>query len=144
MAAYGSYYLLDTEIIMDLLKKNSDLNIEENFINKHVNCCISTITWYEIMRNINHIDDSTTKQIFLDFLMEVVAPNVKIISFDEHAAWIAADIANNNSLNKINYDNRDVEQLSIAVSNHLILITNAIEKYENIKSTYSLNYEIWR
>lgn len=143
MSKYGTYYLLDTDILLRLLENNTNTTVEEKVVNKHVNCSISTITWFEVLKKINSVENQELKQIFLDFLMEVIAPNIKIISFDEHAALFAADIANNNRIKNISYIERDLMQLAISISNNLILVTNKKERYEKIKSNFTINVEQW-
>ena len=62
-------YLLDTDVILDLLKNKDNQSLFENICAQKDFCVISVFTWYECLSIVDSIEDGRKKDILFSFLM---------------------------------------------------------------------------
>ena len=76
-------------------------------------------------------------------LVDDIQANYEIIQYDNHAAWIHADIRSRLKEQGIGIDFQDSQIASIAVSNNMVLVTRNIKHFESIQKVSPLMLENW-
>lgn len=137
------YYLLDTNIISEIMRSEPDKNVCRNISEHDKLCAISVTTWNELLYGVNVMPDGKKKNLLLDDLVDDIQANYEIIQYDNHAAWIHADIRSRLKKNGVSLDFQDTQIASIAVSNNMILVTRNTKHFEPIKTVSPLMLENW-
>lgn len=137
------YYLLDTNIISEIMRSEPDKNVCRNISEHDKFCAISVTTWNELLYGVNVMPDGKKKDLLLDDLVDDIQANYEIIQYDNHAAWIHADIRSRLKENGVSLDFQDTQIASIAVSNNMILVTRNTKHFEPIKTVSPLMLENW-
>lgn len=137
------YYLLDTNIISEIMRSEPDKNVCRNISEHDKLCAISVTTWNELLYGVNVMPDGKKKDLLLDDLVDDIQANYEIIQYDNHAAWIHADIRSRLKENGVSLDFQDTQIASIAVSNNMILVTRNTKHFEPIKTVSPLMLENW-
>ena len=136
-------YLLDTNIISQVTKPEPKENIITNLDFHNGSCAISSITWYELINGIELLPKSAKKDKLRLFLNDYVQPSFPIISYDEHAAKINANITScllpKGKITPI----LDTQIASIAIANNLILVTSNIKDFAIFQKKFGLMLEEW-
>lgn len=137
------YYLLDTNIISEIMRSEPDKNVCRNISEHDKFCAISVTTWNELLYGVNVMPDGKKKDLLLDDLVDDIQANYEIIQYDNHAAWIHAYIRSRLKENGVSLDFQDTQIASIAVSNNMILVTRNTKHFEPIKTVSPLMLENW-
>ena len=87
-------YLLDTNVISEPLRPAPDpgvlakLRLNEDFL------AISAVTWHELWFGCLRLPDSARRKAIETYLLQVIAPAMPVLPYDEEAAaWHAAERA---------------------------------------------------
>lgn len=141
-------YLLDTNIVSELGKPNPDKNVLAHIYEKKDLCAIAATTWQELAYGINIMPESKKKKYLYNFIIDYVQATFPIINYDNHCAWIQADIRDRlKSIGKVEDEKTgyaDTEIASIAISNQMILVTRNTKHFALIQSVDSVFYlENW-
>ena len=137
------YYLLDTNIISELMKAFPNPEVVRK-INSYENlCAIPSTTWTELLYGVNIMKEGKKRDFIFDYLVENVQSRFEIIEYDNHAAWIQGDIRSRLKENSITVDFPDTQIASIAVSNGMILVTRNTNHFEPIQKVSPLMVENW-
>lgn len=137
------YYLLDTNIISEIMRASPDANVLKNFTEHEKLCAISSTTWNELLYGVNTMAAGKKRDLIFDDLVDDIQANYEIIQYDNHAAWIHADIRSRLKEQGIGIDFQDSQIASIAVSNNMILVTRNIKHFEPIQKVSPLMLENW-
>ena len=137
------YYLLDTNIISEIMKAKPDENVLKQFTEHEKLCAISSTSWNELLYGVNTMAAGKNRDLIFDDLVDDIQANFEIIQYDNHAAWIHADIRSRLKEHGIGIDFQDSQIASIAVSNNMILVTRNIKHFEPIKKVSPLMLENW-
>jgi tRNA(fMet)-specific endonuclease VapC len=87
-------YLLDTNVISEPLRPAPDAGVLEKLRLHEDSLAISAITWHELWFGCQRLPDSARRVAIEIYLLEVVAPAMPILPYEEGAAaWHAAERA---------------------------------------------------
>ena len=137
------YYLLDANIISEIMCTEPDKNVVKNLSERDKLCAISATTWNELIYGVNVMEEGKKKKLIFDDLVDDIQANYEIIPYDNHAALIHADIRARLKEKGITIDFQDSQIASIAVSNNMILVTRNIKLFEPIQEVSPLMLENW-
>ena len=137
------YYLLDTNIISEIMKQNPVQSVIEK-VNEHEKfCALSSTTWNELLYGLNIMPAGKKRDLYFDILVDKIQSNFDIIQYDNHAAWIQADIRSRLKENGTPVEFDDTQIASIAVANCMILVTRNTKHFEPIQKVSPLMVENW-
>ncbi len=139
-----SIYLLDTNIISQVTRPEPDEKLLTNLDIHSGTCAISSITWFELLNGVSLLPNSKKKTKLTSFLHEYVEPSFPIISYDDHAAAINADITGRLLPKGHPAPILDTQIASIAIANNMILVTDNKKDFEIFAEKCSLMMESWR
>ena len=137
------YYLLDTNVISEIIKAKPDENVLRNFAEHEKLCSISSTTWNELLYGVNIMPAGKKRDLIFNDLIDDIQANYEIIHYDNHAAWIHADIRSRLKEIGLGIDFQDSQIASIAVANNMILVTRNIKHFEIIQQVSPLMVENW-
>ena len=137
------YYLLDTNIISELMKQQPDKHVIAKIKEYERFCALSSTSWSELLYGINIMPAGKKRDFYFDTLVDKIQAEFDIIQYDNHAAWIQADIRSRLRENGIPVEFDDTQIASIAVSNGMILVTRNKKHFEPIQKISPLMVENW-
>ena len=137
------YYLLDKNIISELMKRNPAQCVIEKVKEYEKFCALSSTTWNELLYGVNIMPAGKKRDFYFDTLVDKIQSDFEIIQYDNHAAWIQADIRSRLKENGIPIEFDDTQIASIAVSNCMILVTRNTKHFEPIQKVSPLMLENW-
>ena len=137
------YYLLDTNIISELMKQQPDKHVIAKIKEYERFCALSSTSWNELLYGINIMPAGKKRDFYFDTLVDKIQAEFDIIQYDNHAAWIQADIRARlmDCGTPVEFD--DTQIASIAVSNGMILVTRNTKHFEPIQKISPLMLENW-
>ena len=137
------YYLLDTNIISELMKQQPDKHVIAKIKEYERFCALSSTSWNELLYGINIMPAGKKRDFYFDTLVDKIQAEFDIIQYDNHAAWIQADIRSRLRENGTPVEFDDTQIASIAVSNGMILVTRNTKHFEPIQKISPLMLENW-
>ena len=137
------YYLLDTNIISELMKQQPDKHVIAKIKEYERFCALSSTSWNELLYGINIMPAGKKRDFYFDTLVDKIQAEFDIIQYDNHAAWIQADIRSRLRENGTPVEFDDTQIASIAVSNGMILVTRNKKHFEPIQKISPLMVENW-
>ncbi len=137
------YYLLDTNIISELMKQQPDKHVIAKIKEYERFCALSSTSWSELLYGINIMPAGKKRDFYFDTLVDKIQAEFDIIQYDNHAAWIQADIRSRLKENGTPVEFDDTQIASIAVSNGMILVTRNTKHFEPIQEISTLMVENW-
>ena len=125
------------------MKQNPVQSVIEK-VNEHEKfCALSSTTWNELLYGLNIMPAGKKKDLYFDILVDKIQSNFDIIQYDNHAAWIQADIRSRLKENGTPVEFDDTQIASIAVANCMILVTRNTKHFEPIQKVSPLMVENW-
>ena len=137
------FYLLDTNIISELMKSNPNKNVVEKAKKCELLCAMPSTTWNELMFGVNIMAEGKRKTLLYEDLVDDIQSQYEIIKYDNHAALIQADIRARLKEKGISIDFPDSQIAAIAISNGMILVTRNTKHFEPIQEVSTLLLENW-
>ena len=137
------YYLLDTNIISEMFRPKPNPLVFKKLEEYEKLCSLSSTAWYELLFGVNIMTSGKKRDYIFSKLVDDIQANYEIIQYDNHAAWIHADIRSRLKEQGIGIDFQDSQIASIAVSNNMILVTRNIKHFESIQKVSPLMLENW-
>ena len=137
------YYLLDTNIISEIMKQNPDKNVCQKCNEYEKLIAIPSTVWHELLFGVNSMQSSKRRDFIYSRLVDDIQASYDIIQYDNHAAWIHADICARLKEKGTLVDFPDTQIASIALANNMILVTRNIKHFEPIQTVSSLMLENW-
>ena len=137
------YYLLDTNIISELMKQQPDKHVIAKIKEYERFCALSSTSWSELLYGINIMPAGKKRDFYFDTLVDKIQAEFDIIQYDNHAAWIQADIRARLMDCGTHVEFDDTQIASIAVSNGMILVTRNKKHFEPIQKISPLMLENW-
>ncbi len=137
------FYLLDTNIISELMKSNPNKNVVEKAKKRELLCAIPSTTWNELMFGVNIMAEGKRKTLLYEDLVDDIQSQYEIINYDNHAALIQAEIRARLKEKGISIDFPDSQIAAIAISNGMILVTRNTKHFEPIQEVSALLLENW-
>lgn len=137
------YYLLDTNIISELMKATPNKAVAKKTAEYESLCAIPSTTWNELLFGVQRMAEGKKKSLIFEDLIDDIQANFPIINYDNHAAWIHADIRTKLADEGTPIDFQDTQIASIAISNNMILVTRNTKHFEPILKVSPLMLENW-
>ena len=137
------YYLLDTNMISELMKPNPDKHVITKMSEYENLIALPSTVWTELMFGVNTMPEGKRKDFVFTKLVDDIQSTYNIIQYDNHAAWIQADIRSRLQEIGTPVDFPDTQIAAIAVSNCMILVTRNIKHFEAIQNVSPLMVENW-
>lgn len=136
-------YLLDTDVILDLLKNKDNPSLFENICARKDFCVISVFSWYECLSIVNSLENDATKDSLLSFLIDKIQTYFEILPYNNHAAWLQVDIEGKLTERGVKVNKTKLQIASMALAENLILVSKNPEMYDEIKNVSSVIVENW-
>ncbi len=137
------YYLLDTNVISEIMRKEPNEKVCKRIEEYGDLCTIAATTWCELLFGVNSMASGRKRDLIFDNLLDDIRSHYDIIQYDNHAAWIHADIRARMKEIGNPVDFADTQIASIAVSNNMILVTRNTKHFEPIQQVSPLMLENW-
>lgn len=136
-------YLLDANIISEIIKLNPDFNVLKKFVEHSSDCAITVMTWHELLYGVERLADGLRKTELSKFLNDDVDENFPLINYSKKAAEIHAKIraACENNGDSVPYG--DSQIAAIAIAEDMILVTRNIKHFHKIAEYFPLRLENW-
>ncbi len=124
-------YLLDTNIVSETLRPKPNEKIMARLKKHQTEIAIAAIVWHELWYGAKRLDPSRKRTTIEEYLEQVLAPTVPILSYDARAAeWHADKRARLARIGKT-MPFADGQIAAIAYVNDLTLVTLNIADYKN-------------
>lgn len=136
-------YLLDTNIVSELLKYESNFTLLQNMTQHCGDMAISVITYDELMYGAKKNPSRRKQEAILDFIENDVCENFERIIFDEKSAALHAEIqVKMENLGKpVSYDDSMIA--ATALANNMTLVTRNTKHFEHIARKFGIKLENW-
>lgn len=137
------HYLLDSNIVSEIIKSAPDFNVIKKLADHSSDCAICTSVWEELLFGVYHLPEGLNKKYLEKFVLEDVQENFPVKNYTEKAARIHAEIRA--QLDKIGKPTQKTDSLiaSIALANHMVLVTRNTKHFEAIQQVCGLEVENW-
>ncbi len=133
-------YLLDTNIISEAIRPNSNANVMQQLLLARSTAAIGSVVWHEVLLGCYRMPESKRRNIIETYLQEEVKVRLPILPYTQGAAeWFAAERARLIPLG-LTPSYADGQIAAIAAVNHLILVTRNVSDYQNFTG---LTIENW-
>lgn len=136
-------YLLDTNMISEIFKPFPNKNAYEKLQENVLRCALTSTTWNELLYGVQIMDNGKKKDYIFSKLIDDIQASYNIIHYDNHAAWIQADIRSRLKKKGKPLDFQDTQIASIAISNCMILVSRNVKHFEPIQEVSPLMLENW-
>lgn len=136
-------YLLDTNIISELVKPQGSEKVKIEMDQKSGFCMIGAPVWYEFLKGIEIMPDGKNKERLDLYAHDYVQRLFPILPYDEHAASLQAHIFAKMKENGTPVPIVDAQIAAIALANNLILVTRNVKDFEPITKEFSLCVDNW-
>jgi len=134
-------YLLDTNVLSEPLRPAPDPKILERLHTHQDQLATASIVWHELLFGCYRLPVSAKRAAIENYLLQVVAPSIEILPYDESAAeWHAVERARLTHTGKTP-SFADSQIAAIAKTNDLILVTLNTPDYSDFQG---LDIEDWR
>ncbi|MBQ6057416.1 MAG: type II toxin-antitoxin system VapC family toxin [Treponema sp.] len=146
MADYNEeepHYLLDTNIVSEIIKPEPDLNVIKKISEHNSDCAICSPVWQELLFGLYRMPESINKKYLGKFIKEDVHENFKIKNFTEKAADIQAQLRI--KLEQLGKPTQKEDSMiaAIALANHMVLVTRNTKHFAAIQQVSALTVENW-
>jgi len=122
-------YLLDTNIISEPMKLNSNQNVINHLALNSIFSCTSATVWHELWYGVNSLKNSQRKTELESYLNILTEDFFSILPFCKQSAeWLAEERIKLKSkgITPAKYDS---EIAAVAIVNELIIVTRNIEDF---------------
>ena len=87
-------FLLDTNVLSELLRPNPNEAVLEKFQSHRAEISIASVVWHELLFGCYRLAISKKRAAIESFLLDVVAPSIPVIPYNQNAAhWHAQERA---------------------------------------------------
>ena len=139
----GPYYLLDTNLISEMVKPFPEKTVCKKLIEYQNLCALPSTVWNELIYGVNIMEKGNRKDFLFSKMIKEVQSNYEIIHYDNHAAWIQADIRARLKETGHPVSFPDTQIASIAIANNMILVTRNSRHFEPVQQVTPLMLENW-
>ena len=137
------HYLLDTNIVSEIIKNNPDFNVIKKIAEHNSDCAICTPVWQELLFGMYRMSDGVQKKYLEAFIENDVHENFRIKPFTETAARIQARLRTELEKSGRPTQKDDSMIAAIALANHMVLVTRNTRHFEAIQEVSELQVENW-
>ena len=137
------HYLLDSNIVSEIIKPLPDFNGIKKLVEHSSDCAIGSPSWHELLFGMYKMSDGMNKKSLEKFLVDDVMENFKVLTYTKRSAEIHAEIRAKTE--KIGKPAPFADSLiaSIALANHMVLVTRNTKHFEAIQEVSELQIENW-
>ena len=138
-----AHYLLDSNIVSEIIKREPNFNVIKKIAEHSSDWAICATVWEELLFGVNVLPEGMNKKYLEKFVRDDIHSNFRILSYTEKAADIHAELRA--KLSKIGKPTQKSDSLiaSIALVNHMVLVTRNIKHFEVIQHVSGLEVENW-
>lgn len=136
-------YLLVTNVISEIFKPKPNKNTFQKLKETIKICALPSTTWNELLYGAQIMNKGKRRDYIFTKLINEIQSTYNIIQYDNHSAWIQADIQNRLKEKGKTIDFQDTQIASIAISNCMILVTRNTKYFEPIQDVSPLLIENW-
>ena len=133
-------YLLDTNIVSEPLKPVPDSRVLERLRRYDGMAAIPSVVWHELLFGVIRLPQGARQRRLHAYLLEVIAPSLPVLAYDDHAAWVHASFRANLEAEGKAQGFADGLIAATALANNLILVTRNTQDFHSIPN---LNMENW-
>ena len=137
------HYLLDSNIVSEIIKRDAEFNVIEKIASHSSDCAISSTSWHELLYGLYKMPEGMGKNFLDDYLFNDVQENFKVITYTKKAADIHAEIRAKTEAIGRPAPFADSLIASIALANHMVLVTRNTKHFEAIQQVSELEVENW-
>jgi tRNA(fMet)-specific endonuclease VapC len=135
-------YLLDTNVISEMLRPEPNKGVLEKIRAYRDMVGIAAVVWHELLYGCYRLPESGRRTTVETFLFDVVAPSIPILPYDETAAnWHAAERTRLASVGKTP-PFVDGQIAAIAKVNDLILVTFNTDDFKGFQDLRVENWQV--
>jgi tRNA(fMet)-specific endonuclease VapC len=116
-------YLLDTNILSELTKPRTDPSVLSRFEAHEGRMGMPAPVWHELLYGLARLPPGRRQDRLRAFLLDVIMPNLPVLPYDEHAAWIHAEARSARERAGQVQPFADAQIAAIAVANNLVLVS---------------------
>ena len=137
------HYLLDSNIVSEIIKAEPDLNVITKIAEHSSDWAICATVWEELLFGVKILPEGVNRSYLEKFVIDDVHANFKILSYTKKAAEIHAELRAR--LSKMGKPTQKSDSLiaSIALANHMVLVTRNTKHFEAIQQVSALELENW-
>ncbi len=137
------HYLLDTNIVSEIIKRDADFNVIKQIAAHNSDCAICAPVWQELLFGLYKMPEGVCKKYLEDFIKDDVHDNFKIKFYTERVADIQAELRS--KLQKIGRPTQKEDSMiaAIALANHMVLVTRNTKHFTAIQEVSDLQVENW-
>ena len=137
------YYLLDTNVVSEIFKPKPNQEVLDKIREYEKLIAFSSTSWQEMLFGVNLMQACKKRDFIFSKLVDDIQARFEIINYDNHCAWIQADIRSRLQEKGNSLEFEDTQIASIAVSNNMILVTRNVKHFEPIQQVSPLMVENW-
>ena len=137
------HYLLDSNIVSEIIKAEPSFEVIQKLAEHSSDCAICALSWEELLFGVYSLPEGMNRKYLEKFVFEDVHENFSVKNYTEKAAEIHADLRA--KLKKIGKPTQQSDSLiaSIALANHMVLVTRNTKHFEAIQEVSGLEVENW-
>ena len=127
----------------EIIKPLPDFNVIKKLAEHSSDCAICAPVWEELMFGVKILPHSINRKRLEDFLINDVHENFPVKNYTEKAALIHAEVRA--ALKKKGRPTQKTDSLiaSIALANHMVLVTRNTKHFTAIQEVSDLEIENW-
>jgi len=133
-------YLLDTNILSEPIKSTPNARVLKSIAAREGQLATCAVVWHELRFGCERLPASRRKRTIVEYLSDVVRPNIPILPYDEEAAAWHARERSRLSRRGVQPAAADGQIAAIAYVNELVLVTANVRDYRHFDE---LRIEDW-
>ena len=126
-------YLLDTCIISEPVKVNPNTALIAKLKKHEGLTALPSVVRHEMLYGTQRLSEGKRRDRLFNYLVQVIIPLFPVMPYDEHAAWVHADLRAELEKKGKTLPFVDGIIASIAIANNMILITRNTNDFVNIQ-----------
>ena len=134
-------FLLDTNIVSNLVRPQPNSGIQENFNDKAAWCAMPAPVWHELVFGCYRLPESKKRRTIEAFLFEFLGPSLPVLSYSKEAAdWHARERARLTAIGTPP-PYIDGQVAAIARTEKLIVVTVNVKDFEGFEGLVVENWK---
>ena len=135
-------YLLDTNVISELVKPTPNSSVLEKLIENGKYCAICSTVWQESVYGYERMPEGKRKNKVATYLARIKG-SYDIIPYDTFASQICGELQSACERKGKSIPRYDSQIAATAIANGMILITHNMEDYQPLIENSTLKIEDW-
>ena len=137
------HYLLDSNIVSEIIKPEPNFNVIKKIGEHNSDCAIGAPTLHEMLYGYHKLPEGIYKKYLGKYILDDVMDSFKVKSYTEKASMIHSEIrANAEKIGKpVPFSDSMIA--SIALANHMVLVTRNTRHFTAIQEVSGLQVENW-